>query len=204
MEKEFLARLRDALGRGEAASSIEVADEEQASLAECHLLTAKPVVVIANVDEEHLQENQYVEKLMEHANGLNEPCIQFCGKTQAEISQLDTESQKEFLLEMGLDELGLTKIIRFGYQILNLITFYTANENEAHAWTIPKGTSVQKAAGKIHTDFEKGFIKAEVIKFEDLTLIGSESQLREKGKIAVHGKDYIVEEGDLIYFRFNI
>ena len=168
---------------------------------EINLLTIKPAIYIANVDENHYQDSPFVDQLQHYAEQMNEPCVKISGKVQEEISQLDEESQTEFLTEWGLDELSLNKIVRAGYQVLDLITFFTANENEAHAWTIPRGTVVQKAAGKIHTDFEKGFIKAEVIKYSELIDFGSETKLREHGKIAIHGKDYVVEDGDLIFFR---
>ena len=136
-----------------------------------------------------------------YAEKQGEPCVTICGKVQEEIAQLDAESQQEFLTEWGLDELGLDKIVRAGYQVLDLITFFTANENEAHAWTVSQGTTVQRAAGKIHTDFETGFIKAEVIKYNILTKIGSEKEVKKQGLMEVHGKNYIVEDGDLIFFQ---
>lgn len=168
---------------------------------EINLLTMKPAIYIANVDEKHYENSPFVNRLQQFAEKMNEPCVKISGKLQEEISQLDEESQTEFLTEWGLDELSLDKIVRAGYQVLDLITFFTANENEAHAWTVARETSVQKAAGKIHTDFEKGFIKAEVIKYNELIEFGSEAKLRDAGKIAIHGKEYIVEDGDLIFFR---
>ena len=171
---------------------------------EMNLLTIKPSIYIANTDENNPDQNRFALELKNYAAQHNEPCVVISGKVQEEISQLDVESQQEFLEEWGLDELSLDKIVRAGYEVLKLITFFTANKNEAHAWTIPRGTVVQKAAGKIHTDFEKGFIKAEVIKYEDLLKSRSEAKLREQGIAAIHGKDYIVEDGDLILFRFNV
>ena len=177
-------------------------DESQHDLVrEMNLLTAKPVITIANVDEAHLKKSPRVEALTCHASSLCSPCISFCGKAQAEISRLDRNDQLEFLQAMGLDESGLQKVVKAGYSVLNLITFFTANENEARAWTLPRGTSVQKAAGKVHTDFERGFIKAEVIKVEDLIKHGSTKALHDLGLVAVHGKEYIVEDGDLILFK---
>lgn len=171
---------------------------------EMNLLTIKPAIYIANTDENDPANNRFALQLHTYADQQNEPCVFICGKVQEEISQLDPESQQEFLKEWGLDELSLAKIVRAGYDVLKLITFFTANKNEAHAWTLPRGTQVQKAAGKIHTDFEKGFIKAEVIKYDDLMKFGAEPKLREQGLAAIHGKDYIVQDGDLILFRFNV
>ena len=160
--------------------------------------------MIANFDEIHLINNPYANQLKIYADKVGEPCIIIIGKIQEEISQLDVDSQQEFLSELGLDDLSLNKISRAGYGVLDLITFFTANENEAHAWTVPRDTSVHTAAGKIHTDFEKGFIKAEVIKFDDLIKYGSEAEVKNHGLMAIQGKDYVVQDGDLIFFRFNV
>jgi len=203
MEIEIVTAIKENLERNLQIKQMHHSPDDVDVIKDLNLLTIKPIMVIANVDEEHLEKNPYVKQLSDYAEKSGEPCIQFCGKTQAEISQLDIESQREFLQELGLDELGLHKIVTAGYKILELITFFTANENEAHAWTIKRNTKVQKAAGKIHSDFEKGLIKAEVIKYDNLMKAGSESKLRELGLIAMHGKDYIVEDGDLILFRFQ-
>ena len=179
-------------------------NEEQARIIrEMNLLTAKPLIFIANVDENHLHDSPHVAALREYAESMDSLCIAFCGKVQAEISKLDQTDQLVFLKAMGLDETGLQKLVRAGYRILRLITFFTANENEAHAWAIPQGTTVLKAAGKVHTDFEKGFIKAEVIHFDDLKRHGSITALHDHGLIASHGKTYIVEDGDLITFKIK-
>lgn len=178
--------------------------DQQNLIRELNLLTAKPVIYIANVDEAHHDQNSFYKILNEYVAPLGSPCIPFCGKVQAEIAELDQKDQLEFLKAMGLDETGLQKLVKAGYRVLNLITFFTANENEAHAWTIPKGTPVHKAAGKVHTDFEKEFIKAEVIKTNDLIKHGSAKTLHDLGLVAIHGKDYIVEDGDLIFFRVKM
>ncbi len=203
-ELEILIFIRDQLSKNVQIKHMPLSDDALKIVQGINLLTLKPALFIANVDEGHMSANIHVQQLEAYAQQLNQPCVLFCGKAQAEIAQLDHESQLEFLKALGLDEFGLTRIVRVGYQILHLITFFTANQNEAHAWTIPQGTSVWKAAGKIHTDFEKGFIKAEVIKYPDIIREGSEAKLREKGFIAIHGKDYIVEDGDLILFRFHV
>jgi len=202
-QQQIFSMIREELARGIPLKKMELTPETEEVIAELNLLTIKPAIFIANVDEDSSAGNSYSEQLQRFAEQQQEPFVVICGKVQEEISQLDVESQKEFLAEWGLDELGLDKIVRAGYQALDLITFFTANRNEAHAWTIPRGTPVQKAAGKIHTDFEKGFIKAEVIKLDDLKKHGSEAKLKELGLIAVHGRDYIVRDGDLIFFRFH-
>jgi len=179
-------------------------DNFQADLVrEMNLLTAKPVIFIANVDESHLKDSPLVKALTDHADSQGVPCVPFCGKVQAEIAELDQTDQLEFLQAMGLDETGLQKLVKAGYRVLNLITFFTANENEAHAWTVPRGTPVQKAAGRVHTDFETNFIKAEVIRVDALIEHGSTKALHDLGLVAVHGKDYVVEDGDLIFFRIK-
>ncbi len=177
-------------------------DENQKQIVrESNLLTAKPVIFIANIDENHLKKSPLVQSLHEHATTVNAPVVTFCGKVQAEISELDQKDQLAFLKAMNLEETGIQKLVRTGYDVLHLITFFTANENEAHAWTIPNGTTVQKAAGKIHTDFEKGFIKAEVIQFDELLQYGSIKSLHDKGLVSIHGREYMVQDGDLIFFR---
>jgi hypothetical protein len=202
-EAELLEKIRSALNDGIPIAEQNLSAEEQERIRPYNLLTAKPVLYIANVDEGQLHENPLARQVEEYAQQHSAGFVQICAKIQAEIAQLDPDSQKEFLQELGLDESGLQKIVREGYRILELITFFTANENEAHAWTVRRGTSVQKAAGKIHSDFEKGFIRAEVIKYQDLVEYGSEAALRQHGKIAVHGKDYMVEDGDVIFYRFK-
>jgi GTP-binding protein YchF len=203
-QQKAFSEIQQGLSQGIPLKKMNVTPNIKELIAELNLLTIKPAIFIANIGEDNNQANPYVIQLQQFADQQNEPCIIICGKVQEEISQLDAESQQEFLEEWGLDELSLNKIVRAGYQVLNLITFFTANKNEAHAWTIPRGTLVQKAAGKIHTDFEKGFIKAEVIKLDDLLKLGSEARVKEHGLAAIHGKEYIVEDGDLILFRFAV
>jgi len=203
-EVELLEHIVSQLNANIQIKHMNLTETDRASLNDLNLITIKPSFYIANIDEEHLHDNRFVSIITDYISKFNEFVVPFCGKVQAEISQLDPESQSVFLEELGLDDIGLNKIVSIGYKVLNLITFFTANENEARAWTIPYGTLVHKAAGKIHSDFERGFIKADVIKFEDLLSYGSEHSLRESGKIAVHGKDYMVQDGDLIYFRFNV
>lgn len=189
------------LAREQPIKSLSLTEEHLEIARELNLLTVKPEIIIANVDEAHLTENPLVEQLAHFARAQQAPCITFSGKIQAEIAELDPADQLEFLSGLGLEETGLQEIVRAGYEILRLVTFFTANENEAHAWTIPSGTAVQQAAAQVHTDFEKHFIKAEVVKFADLAAQGSIHKLHELGLAAIHGKDYVVQDGDLILFK---
>ncbi|RME01497.1 MAG: redox-regulated ATPase YchF [Calditrichaeota bacterium] len=168
---------------------------------EMNLLTAKPVLFVANVDEAHLQDNPYRDALFQFAAENGTIGIELAGKALAEIAELEPEDQKLFMQELGLKESGLQTLVRAGFEILHLIRFYTANENEARAWTLPRGTPVIEAAGLVHSDFKDHFIKAEVIRPEELFAAGSEAKLREQGKIHIHGRDYVVQDGDLIFFR---
>ena len=197
----ILESLLEHLSKNKEIRFLQSDSPTQSLLHEMNLLTAKPVLLVANVDENHLHGGSYLEAIQAFANSMSAPCIPFCGKVQEEISQLDQEDQLEFLKAMGLDATGLQKLVSAGYDALNLVTFFTANENESHAWTITRGTSVVKAAARIHTDFEERFIKAEVVSVKDLILAGSMKALHDQGKIAIHGKDYIVQDGDLILFK---
>ncbi|NOZ61514.1 MAG: redox-regulated ATPase YchF [Calditrichaeota bacterium] len=200
-ELAILTKIQDHLSRGIPLKKMELNEKERDLIREMNLLTLKPAIYIANVDESHLQNNDYAQQLKSFAETQREPFVAICGKIQEEISQLDTESQAIFLKEWGIDELSLNAVVRAGYEVLHLNTFFTANENEAHAWTVPQATPVHRAAGKVHTDFEKGFIKAEVIKYADLARLDSEREVRQRGLMGVHGKDYLVQDGDLIFFH---
>jgi len=178
-----------------------ISESQTELIREMNLLTAKPAIYIANVDEKHVRNSALVHQLQNHASTLQTPCISFCGQVQAEIAELEEPDRLAFMQAMGLDETGLQKLVRTGYQVLNLITFFTANEKEAHAWTVPDGTLIQQAAARVHTDFEKGFIRAEVISFSDLQICGSIRELHDHGLIAVQGRGYVVRDGDLVYFR---
>jgi len=198
---EELDEIQNQLSKGIPLKKMKLSEAAREIIQEMNLLTIKPAIFIANVDEANQNNNPYASALKNYADSQNEPFVLICGKLQEEIAQLDKESQKEFLSELGLNESGLDKIVRAGYDVLQLVTFFTANENEAHAWTISQGTTVQRAAGKVHTDFEKGFIKAEVIKYRDLIEVGSDKEVRHRGLMEIHGKDYIVQDGDLIFFH---
>ncbi len=200
-ELAVVTKIYDGLSQGTPLKQMNLDEKEREVIREINLLTIKPAIYIANVDESNIQDNDFAMQVKSFAEKQDEPFVAVCGKIQEEISQLDPESQKEFLQEWGIDELSLNSVVRAGYEVLNLITFFTANENEAHAWTVPEGTPVQVAAGKVHSDFEKGFIKAEVIKYDDLIRCGSEKEVRLQGALQVHGKNYPVQDGDIVFIH---
>ncbi len=204
-ECDFYQKLIHHLGAGHTAITLQKNENESAYQTGCHLLTDKPVLFIANVDEDGLTSgNEFCTALGELVKKRNVPLIITDAGMEAEIAEMPYEEREAFLRDLGLLESGLDRIIREGYRLLRLITFFTHNEKELRAWTIVKGTKAPQAAGTIHSDFERGFIRAEVAKFDALIAAGSEHVLREKGHLAVHGHDYIVEDGDVIFFRFNV
>ena len=182
------------------------AAEDQPLFKEMARLTGKPLFYIANLGEESVaaQDHAFLEKLKQHAQAEGMLVVAFWGKLEAEIRELAAEEQEAFRQEMGLKESGIPGIVRTGYQALDLITFYTKVGPELRAWTIPRATPAPRAAGKIHSDMEKGFIKAEVISFKELTRIGSESEARHRGLLRQEGKDYLIQDGDVVHFRFNV
>lgn len=170
-------------------------------------ITVKPMMYVANIPEEDLpdgENNQYLQQLKEKAEKEGAPVVVLCGKVEQELIELPKEERQEFLKALGLTEPGLNKMIRTGYTLLDLITYFTAGEKEARAWTIKKGTKAPQAAGEIHSDIERGFIAAEVINYEDFIKIGSMQKAKELGAVRIEGKDYIVKDGDIMYFRFNV
>ncbi len=191
------------LNQGKFASSFTYHPEDKQLIDELHLLTNKPFIYIANVDEAGIKGNKYVDDVYEVAQRENAPVIVICAKLEAELSQLNEDERNEFLKELGLDEPGLNKVIKTGYKILDLITFFTGNENEVRAWAVKRGTTAYEAAGKIHSDFQRGFIKAEIMRWDELVKYGSEHALREQGLVKFEGKEYIVQDGDVILFRFS-
>ncbi len=191
------------LNAGKFASSFYYHPEDKPLIEELHLLTNKPFIYVANVDETGIKGNKYVDEVYEVAQRENAPVIVICAKLEAELSQLSEEERNEFLKELGLDEPGLNKVIKTGYKILDLITFFTGNENEVRAWAVKRGTTAYEAAGKIHSDFQRGFIKAEIMRWDELVKYGSEHALREHGLVKFEGKEYIVQDGDVILFRFS-
>jgi GTP-binding protein YchF len=202
---EVLTRARDMLLEEVPLRKGEWKEEERRILAPYQLLTLKPLLYVANTDEEGLEgKTPYVAMLEEKAREDGVPLVVLCGKLEAELAQLDPQEAREFRESMGLTDSGLERLIKAGYALLDLITFFTANEKEARAWTIKRGTKAPQAAGKVHTDMERGFIKAEVISFHDLARVESLAQARDKGLVRIEGKEYVVQDGDLIYFRFNV
>ncbi|MBC8208575.1 MAG: redox-regulated ATPase YchF [Desulfobulbaceae bacterium] len=202
----FLERLRDVLADGrEARSLVLEGEQERAWLDELCLLSSKPVLYVANVAEEDvISGNDYVRRLEAVAAETGDGVVVIAGSIEEELSRLDEEERREFLADMGMSEPGLNRLIKAGYELLGLITFFTVGEKETRAWTIPKGFTAPNAAGKIHTDFERGFIRAETIAYDDYVACGGEAGAKEKGKMRSEGKTYVVADGDCILFRFNV
>ncbi len=195
-------KLEAALAAGLPARSVKLNETEQPHARELHLLTAKPMLIVANVDDATTAAD--LERLRERAEADGTEVIVIHGQSEAEIAELPAEERIEFLTELGLDEPGLHKVIRAAYRALGLSTFFTASEKEARAWTFRTGARAPQAAGQIHTDFEKGFIRAEVIGYDDYITCDGEAGAKQAGKWRLEGKDYVVQEGDLIHFRFNV
>ena len=204
-EAVFLEKLVAHLDAGNPAITMEVPEAMETLFRDCFLITAKKVLYVANVDEAALANgNAHTSVVEEIAKAEGAQVVRICGKIEGELSELEPEEQKAFLEDLGLEEPGLNRLIRAGYELLGLASYFTAGEKEARAWTIEKGMSAPQAAGKIHSDFEKGFIRAEVIAYNDYIACNGESGAREKGKLRVEGKDYIVADGDVMHFRFNV
>ena len=184
--------------------SLDLSDDELKLLKQLNSLTLKPTMYIANVDEEGFDNNPYLDAVKAIAEEEGAVVVPICNKLEAEISELEDDEKLEFLAEMGMDEPGLNRVIRAGYSLLGLQTYFTAGPNEVRAWTIPVGATAPKAAGKIHTDFEKGFIRAEIVAYDDYLAGNGEQGAKEAGKWRLEGKDYIVQDGDIIHFRFNV
>ena len=208
-EHAFLLRIKERLENNTAVRGMECADEDEAKwLHEYNLLTEKPVIFAANVTESDLADdgasNPYVQALKAHAQKEGSAVFVISAQIEQEISELDDEEKAEFLQDLGVTQSGLDKLIEASYDTLGLMSFLTTGEDETRAWTITKGTKAPQAAGKIHTDFERGFIKAEVIGYEDLLREGSSAAAKEKGLMRMEGKEYVVQDGDVILFRFNV
>ncbi len=204
--KPLLERLVSGLEEGKAAKSLGFDDEEVEAVADLHLITMKKMLYACNVDEESINEdNGYVKSVRELAQKEEAAVVKICGKIESEIASLESdEEKKEFLESIGLEESGLSLLIKEGYDLLGLKTYFTAGEKEVRAWTFENGYKAPQAAGVIHTDFEKGFIKAEVYHCDDLFNFQSEQKVKEAGKFRIEGKEYIVKDGDIMHFRFNV
>ena len=208
-ELEFYKRLKEFLEQGKLAKNFETEDEdEQALMAECNLLTGKPVIYAANVAEDDLADdaagNDMVNKVREYAKEEGSEVFVICAQIEQEIAELDDDEKKMFLDDLGLKESGLDKLIAASYKLLGLISFLTSGETETRAWTIKEGTKAPQAAGKIHSDFERGFIRAEVVAYDDLIAAGSMLAAKEKGQVRSEGKEYVMKDGDVVLFRFNV
>ena len=205
-ELDLLKKINNHLNEGDLIINLELNDEEKVMLKSFALLTSKPMIFVANISDNDLinENNNHSKALLEYATSKNKTVVELSGSIEMEIAGIDKEDQLEFLKEYGLEESGLNKMIRSAYKILNLETFFTAGPKEIRAWSIPKGASAPNAAGVIHTDFERGFIKAEVYNIEDLIEFKNEENIKSAGKLRQEGKDYIVNDGDIIFFKFNV
>lgn len=202
--KDLLEKLKLHLESEKPARTFDIPEEEKKNFKQLQLLTAKPVMYIANVDEGGLTNNTFLDKLEKHAKTEDAVVVAVCAAIESELSELSDEEKQEFLNELNLDEPGLNRVIRTGYSLLGLQTYFTAGKKEVRAWTISIGSSAPQAAGVIHSDFEKGFIRAEVIGYDDFIAHNGENGAKEAGKWRLEGKDYIVKDGDVIHFRFNV
>ena len=206
-EMELLRRLKSHLEDGKPVRTFEMTDEERDTLKDAFFLTDKKVIYVANVNESQLptiDTDPNVQKVREYAKAEGAEVIALCAKLEEELSELDDEDKEMMMQDYGIEESGLDQLIKASYSLLGLISFLTSGKDECRAWTIKKGTKAPQAAGKIHTDFERGFIKAEVVSYDDLMKYGSYNATREKGLVRLEGKDYVVKDGDIILFRFNV
>ena len=205
-ENDLAIKLRDGLEQGLSVRALDLNEEEKELVHSFNLITAKPVMYVCNVDEASVQNgNHFVDAVRAAVKDEGAEVLVIGAKIEADITELETYDERQmFLDELDLDEPGVNRLIRSAYSLLNLQTYFTAGEKEARAWTIKEGMSAPQAAGVIHTDFEKGFIRAEVMKYDDFTALGSEQAVKESGKFKVEGKEYIVQDGDIMHFRFNV
>lgn len=207
-EVEFLQRLIDEMETGKTARAVDISEDEQEYLKEVSLLTVKPVIYACNMGEndfaDGIENNKYYQMVQEIAAKENAETFPICAEMEAEIAELDGEEKEMFLADMGLEKSGLDRLIKKSYALLGLISYLTAGKPEVRAWTIKKGTKAPQAAGKIHTDFERGFIRAEVVSFDDLMECGNMVAAKEKGLVRSEGKEYVMKDGDIVLFRFNV
>lgn len=206
-EYDVLTRLKEALESEKPARVLDFSEEQWKIVKQLHLLTAKPILYVANVSEDDIaapEENEFVQKVKAYAANEHAEVIVICAKIEAEIAELDKEEKEMFLDELRIAESGLDQLIKASYSLLGLATYFTAGEQEVRAWTFRMGTKAPQAAGIIHTDFERGFIRAETVSYDDLVAAGTMQQARENGKVRLEGKEYIVQDGDVIHFRFNV
>ncbi len=202
--KAILEKILAQLEQGKPVRALELNDEEQAEILQFHLLTTKPTMYIANVAEDGFENNPHLDKVISLAEEEGAEVVIICNKMEAEISELEDEEKLEFLQEMGMEEPGLDRVIRAGYSLLGLHTYFTAGVKEVRAWTVKQGATAPEGAGVIHTDFQKGFIRAEVIGYDDFIQYKGEAGAKDAGKWRLEGKDYILKDGDVVHFRFNV
>jgi GTP-binding protein YchF len=200
----LLEKIKPALDEAKPVRSVDLTDDEKIDLVQFHLLTTKPTLYIANVSEEGFENNPYLDKVREIAAAENAEVVAICNKLESEIVELEDDEKLEFLADLGMEEPGLNRVIRAAYQLLGLQTFFTAGVQEVRAWTVRIGATAPNAAGVIHTDFEKGFIRSETIAYDDFIEFNGESGAKEAGKWRLEGKEYIVKDGDVMHFRFNV
>ena len=203
-EKALMERVAAHIDAGNPVRSMELTDTEVPMVQQLHLLTSKPVMYIANVDEDGFDNNAMLDKVSDYANKEGATVVAVCASIEGEIALLDDADKAEFLEALGLEEPGLNRVIRSGYDLLDLQTFFTAGEKEVRAWTVRSGATAPQGAGRIHTDFEKGFIRAEVVGYDDFISCGGESGAKDAGKWRLEGKEYTMVEGDVVHFRFNV
>jgi len=203
-KRPVLQKLAAGLNEGRSARSLGLDDDEKALLRDLFLLTLKPLMYIANVREDGFENNPHLDRVRERAAQEGAEVVPVCAAIEEEIAQLDDADRDEFLKDLGLDEPGLNRVIRAGYKLLGLQTYFTAGEKEVRAWQVRKGATAPQAAGVIHTDFERGFIRAETIAYDDYIKYKGEAGARDAGRLRLEGKEYIVQEGDVLHFRFNV
>jgi GTP-binding protein YchF len=207
IEFDILTKLKEAFEQEKPARSVEFTEEQNKLVKQLHLLTSKPVLYVANVSEDEVADpsgNEYVAKIREYASGEKAEVIVVCAKIESEIAELEGDEKQMFLEELGIEESGLDQLIKASYSLLGLATYFTAGEQEVRAWTFKRGMKAPECAGIIHTDFERGFIRAETVAYDDLLDGGSMAAAKEAGKVRLEGKEYIVKDGDVIHFRFNV
>jgi GTP-binding protein YchF len=202
--KDLLERVQAQLDQGRPVRGLDLSEDDKAELYDLHLLTIKPTLYVANVNEDGFDHNPHLDAVRAHAQAEGSEAVPVCAALEAEIAQLDEASRKEFLADLGLDEPGLNRVVRAGYRLLGLQTYFTAGPKECRAWTIPIGAKAPQAAAVIHTDFERGFIRAEVIAYDDFVACNGEQGAKEAGKLRSEGKEYVVQDGDVVHFRFNV
>jgi GTP-binding protein YchF len=202
--RDLLVRVRDQLDSGGPVRAMDLDEDERLELRDLQLLTAKRTLYIANVNDDGFTDNPYLDAVRQLAAGEGAEVVAVCAAIEAELAELEEAEKAEFLEEMGLEEPGLDRVVRAGYRLLHLQTYFTAGPKEVRAWTIPVGATAPQAAGVIHTDFERGFIRAEVVAYEDFVACGGEQGAKEAGKLRLEGKDYVVRDGDVVHFRFNV